>query len=189
LVASNFELADDQATCAVDRKRRARPHFFSPGPPFGVTPNTPGPVGARGGGLGALSRIAMAWARRLQSIESPRRRAASCGAWKPMELPQATKSRRQADRVCSARIGASWASVAPAALASRMASSMSVIASAARSISALVVVWIQSTRATSSVSGTLWQVWHERLALSRGLRTQWELTLVAPSRSYGMWQS
>ena len=41
----------------------------------------------------------------------------------------------------------------------------------------------------SSASGTLWQTWHDREAFSRGLRTWWSETFMAPSRRYGMWQS
>ena len=43
-------------------------------------------------GLKALSRSAI-WPWRARSIDSPRMRAASCGAWKPVEFSASTKSR------------------------------------------------------------------------------------------------
>jgi len=73
--------------------------------------------------------------------------------------------------------------VAPAAFAAPIASSMSVSAAAARPISACVRPWIAATRASSSASGKLWHVWHDRLTISSGLRTQWSDTFIAPSRT------
>ena len=49
--------------------------------------------------------------------------------------------------------------------------------------------WIASARASSSLSGHLWQVWQALLTLSSGLRTWWSLIFSAPTRVYGMWQS
>ncbi|MNC93020.1 hypothetical protein D3C83_95600 [compost metagenome] len=34
-----------------------------------------------------------------------------------------------------------------------------------------------------------WQVWQALLMLSSGLRTQWSLIFMAPTRSKAMWQS
>ena len=50
-------------------------------------------------GLKAGSRSAI-WPWRAKSIDSPRMRAASCGAWNPVEFSASTKSRKNCERRC-----------------------------------------------------------------------------------------
>ena len=71
---------------------------------------------------------------------------------------------------------------APALRAATIASMRSVVALAARCSSSWCRSWMSSTRLSSSFSGTAWQVWQARLMFSSGLRTQWSLTLRAPTR-------
>ena len=56
------------------------------------------------------------------------------------------------------------------------------VAVAARCEQRVCRSWIVLDARLSSSSGTAWQVWQARLMLSSGLRTQWSLTLMAPSR-------
>jgi hypothetical protein len=66
-----------------------------------------------------------------------------------------------------------------------MASSMSVIATAARSICASVRVWITSTFSCKVRSSSLWHCWQALLTLASGLCTLWLLTFIAPPALVG----
>ena len=116
-------------------------------------PHCPGPVLGRVAGSFCRNSIAMICACRARFIDSPRIRAASCGAWNPIEFSAATKSSRHCALRCSSRAWSSCSSLAPAARQPLIASIISTIAFPASCIRLKLRSWISATRDLISASG------------------------------------
>ena len=117
---------------------------------------------------------------------SPRIRASSCGAWKPIEFSAATKSSRHCALRCSAAAALSvgLGGARPSRGDDRVEH---VGGRLRRALQERVVAVLdrEHPRLAAPSRRPRDTVWQARLTLSSGLRTQWSLTFSAPTRSYG----